>query len=312
MVTSRANRGTSRNAIAMSPTLSATLGPLSSAVDDDVRDLCVTSDGHVWKSDGRGFAPTGIHVDPREARRIGVGLVEMAGGRVDDARPLGDAALAGQVRVHVALPPVARDGAIVTFRFPRQVPVTTDDYLVDSEWDWGNLVNQSILITGATGSGKTTLLELLMARISSSERLLVIEDIPELASRHPHAVFLCTRAANAEGAGQVTMGSLVRESLRMSPDRIILGEVRGAEIIDLLLALTSGHPGMSSLHARTLGEVPERLIALGMISGCDPITIARLTTVAFDRIIHCERTESGVRLSTGVIRRVGDLLEVSR
>ena len=296
----------------MSPTLSSALGPLASAVDGDVRDLCVTGDGRVWRSDGRGFVTTDIIVDPREARRIGVGLVETAGGRVDDARPLGDAALAGQVRVHVVLPPVARDGAIVTLRFPRHIPVTTEDYLVDSEWDWEELVNQSILITGATGSGKTTLLELLMARIPTSERILVIEDIPEISARHPHAVSLCTRAANAEGAGHVTMSALVRESLRMSPDRIVLGEVRGAEVIDLLLALTAGHPGLSSLHARTLGEVPERLTALGMIAGCDPVTIARLSTVAFDRIIHCERTELGIRLSSGLLRRVGDVLEVSR
>lgn len=296
----------------MSPTLSTALGPLASAVDDDVRDLCVTGDGRVWRSDGRGFVETDISVDPREARRIGVGLVETAGGRVDDARPLGDAALAGQVRVHVVLPPVARDGAIVTFRFPRHNPVTTEDYLVDSEWDWGALVNQSILITGSTGSGKTTLLELLISRIATSERILVIEDIPEISSRHPHTVFLCTRATNAEGAGQVTMGALVRESLRMSPDRIVLGEVRGAEVIDLLMALTAGHPGLSSLHARTLSEVPERLTALGMIAGRDPVTIARLATVAFDRIIHCERTESGIQLSSGVLRRVGDVLEVSR
>lgn len=295
----------------MSPTLSSVLGPLASIVDDDVRDLCVTGDGRVWRSNGRGFVETDVIIDPREARRIGVGLVETAGGRVDDARPLGDAALAGQVRVHVVLPPVARDGALVTLRFPRHNPVTTADYVVDSNWDWGELVNQSILITGATGSGKTTLIELLISRIPNSERILVIEDLSEISSRHPHAAFLSTRAANAEGAGQVTMGALVRESLRMSPDRIVLGEVRGAEIIDLLVALTAGHSGLSSLHARTLDEVPERLTALGMIAGRDPATIARLATVAFDRIIHCERTESGIRLSSGILRRVGDALEVT-
>lgn len=296
----------------VSPTLSAALGPLASAVDDNVRDLCVTGDGRVWRSDGRGFVATDITVDPREARRIGAGLVDTAGGRVDDARPLGDAALAGQVRIHVALPPIARDGAIVTLRFPRRTPVATADYQVDAGWDWAELVDQSILITGATGSGKTTLLELLMARVPISERILVIEDIPEISPRHPHAVFLCSRGANAEGAGQVTMGALVRESLRMSPDRIVLGEVRGAEIVDLLLALTAGHPGLSSLHARSLEDVPERLTALGMVAGLAPATVARLAAVAFDRVIHCERTSTGIRLRTGVLRRVGKGLEVLR
>ena len=266
----------------------------------------------MWRSAGRGFVATDIIVDPREARRIGAGLVETAGGRVDDARPLGDAALAGEVRIHVALPPIARDGAILTLRFPRHNPVTAEDYAVDDDWDWGELVNQSILITGATGSGKTTLIEFLMARAPTSERIVVIEDIPEISPRHPHAVFLCTRAANAEGAGHVTMSALVRESLRMSPDRIVLGEVRGAEIVDLLVALTAGHLGLSSLHARSLGDVPERLTALGMVAGLAPETVARLAAVAFDRVIHCERTTNGSRLSSGVFRRVGDRLEVAR
>jgi pilus assembly protein CpaF len=296
----------------MSPTLNAFLGPLASAVDDNVRDLCVTGDGRVWQSTGHGFVATDIIVDPREARRIGVGLVETAGGRVDDARPLGDAALAGEVRIHVALPPIARDGAILTLRFPRHNPVTAEDYVVGDDWDWGELVDQSILITGSTGSGKTTLIEFLMARAPTSDRIVVIEDIPEISPRHPHAVFLCTRAANAEGAGEITTSSLVRESLRMSPDRIVLGEVRGAEIVDLLVALTAGHLGLSSLHARSLVDVPERLTALGMVAGLAPDTVARLAAVAFDRVIHCERIATGSRLSSGTFRRVGDRLEVTR
>ena len=296
----------------MSPTLSAMLGPIASAVDPSVRDLCVTGDGRVWRSAGHGFVPTDIVVDPREARRIGAGLVETAGGRVDDARPIGDAALAGEVRIHVVLPPIAREGAILTLRFPRHHPVTDENYTVDDDWDWGELVNQSVLITGATGSGKTTLIEFLLEHVPTTERIVVLEDIPEISSRHPHAVFLCTRAANAEGAGQVTMSSLVRESLRMSPDRIVLGEVRGAEIVDLLVALTAGHLGLSSLHARSLGDVPERLTALGMVAGLDQETVARLSVVAFDRVIHCERTATGSLLRSGVLRRVGDRLEMTR
>ena len=296
----------------MSPALTAALGPLASVLDDTVRDVCIAGDGRVWRGDGRRFSPTNLILDAREARRVGVGLVENAGGRIDDARPLGDAALAGELRIHVALPPVARDGALVTLRLPRHKPISVEDYRVDDDWNWDSLIDQSILITGATGSGKTTLLQYLLDRVPASERIVVIEDIPEVSLRHSHAVFLCTRAANAEGAGHIPMNALVRESLRMSPHRVVLGEVRGAEIVELFLTLTAGHRGLSSLHARSLDDVPERLIALGMVAGLTPETIARLAVVAFDRVIHCERTDSGIRLSSGVLRRVGDILEVSR
>ena len=168
----------------------------------------------------------------------------------------------------------------------------------------------SVLVAGATGSGKTTVTEILVERVPSHERIVVIEDIPELSVRHPHAVSMTTRPPNAERAGHVTMGELVREAMRMSPDRIVVGEVRGSEIIDLLLALTAGHRGFSTIHARSLDDIPERLMALGMIAGVSPSTVARLAAVAFSHVVLCERTPSGHRLRVGRLRRIGDDLVV--
>lgn len=296
----------------MSPSLLATLGPLARVVTDDIHDLCILGDGRVWCSSGSGFSSTDIVIDPREARRIGVGIIDHAGGRVDDARPIADAALAGEVRVHVALPPVARDGPIVTLRFPRRISVTRDDYLLEDNWSWGTLTDQSVLVTGATGSGKTTLLEVLISEIPATDHIVVMEDIPEIVARHPNTVSILTRPANAEGAGEITLRTLVREALRMSPDRLVLGEVRGPEILDLLMALTTGHRGLSSLHARSLDDVPERLIALGMVAGLAPETVAQLAVVAFDRVIHCDRTAGGIHLRTGIFRRTDSGLTVVR
>jgi pilus assembly protein CpaF len=200
----------------------------------------------------------------------------------------------------------------VTLRFPRRFAVTRDDYCVDSSWSWSELSGQSVLVTGATGSGKTTLLEVLISEIPPSDRIVVMEDIPEIVARHPNTVSLVTRPANAEGAGEITLRSLVRESLRMSPDRLVLGEVRGSEILDLLMALTTGHRGLSSLHARSLDDIPERMIALGMVAGMAPETVAQLAVVAFDRVIHCERTVDGISLQAGVFKRTGSSVEVVR
>ncbi len=294
----------------MSPTLIAALGPLASVIDDTVRDLCVTNDGRVWRGTSRGLAPTDLILEPREARRIGVGLIDATGGRVDDARPLGDSALAGSFRIHVALPPIARGGPALTLRLPQQNPVGLDAFRIDGAVRSADLANESLLITGATGSGKTTLLGAVMGTFPAHERIVVLEDIPEIDSRHPHVVHLATRDANAEGAGAIDLRALVRQSLRMSPDRIVIGEVRGAELVDVLLALTSGHRGLATLHARGLEDVPDRLTALGLVAGIDPPTVARLITAAFDLVAHCERTPDGFRVRVGRFERDGNDVRV--
>jgi pilus assembly protein CpaF len=283
------------------------LGPLALVVDDATRDLCVGGDGAVWVRDRGDFRATMLRLDPREARRVGVGLVELGGGRVDDAKPTGDSALAGSIRAHVVLPPIARDGALISLRFPRSTPIEPADYRGDAI-DWGALASESTLICGPTGSGKSTLVETLLALCPVGERIVVLEDIAELVARHPHTAHLTTRAANAESAGEVTLRQLVREALRMSPDRIVVGEVRGVEIVDLFLALTSGHRGFATVHADGLEHLPTRLIGLGRLAGLDPAATTELAVAAFTRVVACEHVDDGVRIRVGrFVARHGQL-----
>jgi pilus assembly protein CpaF len=149
---------------------------------------------------------------------------------------------------------------------------------------------QTLLVSGATGSGKTTLVGALMAYAGANERMVVLEDLAELSIDHPHVVSLECRAANLEGAGEITLARLVRESLRMKPSRLILGECRGAEIADLLLAFLTGHRGgATTIHAGSLEEIPARLDALGALAGLSERQLVSQALGAFDRVIHIER-----------------------
>lgn len=286
------------------------LGPLARVVSNDTRDLTVAGDGRAWVRSGSGFRPTDVVLDRREVRLVATGLIELGGGRLDDALPMGDAALAGRVRVHAVLPPIARDGPLVSLRFPREHPVSTADYVLPTSWDWRTLVSESVLVCGVTGSGKSTLVETVLGLCAPDERIVVVEDIRELSPQHPHAVFLSTRTPNAEGAGSVTLAQLVRESLRMSPDRIVVGEVRGAEIVDLLVAMTSGHRGLTTIHAGSLADVPARLLALGGIGGLTTETTSQLVRASFTRVVLCRSTPDGVTLSMGSFTETDGKLEV--
>ena len=296
----------------MSPTLLAALGPLAPLVVDGIRDIGVAGDGRVWRRTTGGFERTELTLTPRETRHIGVGLIELGGGRVDDAKPLGDSAIAGEVRAHLALPPIARVGPLLSLRFPRANPITERDIRQIGRWSWSDLRYESVLVVGATGSGKTSVAEMLLAHVPPTERIVVIEDIPEMTLRHPHAIALATRAPNTDGAGAVTMGSLVRESLRMSPDRLVIGEVRGREIVELLLALTAGHRGLATVHAQTLDDVPGRLCALGMVAGIDHSTVLRLASLAFTRVILCRREIDGFTADLAVVRPGSATFELDR
>ena len=171
----------------------------------------------------------------------------------------------------------------------------------------------AVLVAGGTGTGKTTLLGALLTTVAARERLVLIEDAAELVVAHPHVVRLVTRVANVEGAGTVGLRDLVRQALRMRPDRLVVGEFRGAEMIELLVAMNTGHEGAAAtLHANSAADVPARLVALGALAGLSPAAVASIAGSAVDVIIALRRRgEARVVDEIGVLERQGDELVVS-
>jgi pilus assembly protein CpaF len=164
---------------------------------------------------------------------------------------------------------------------------------------------ENLLVTGAAGSGKTTLLAALLSSAPEHERIVTIEDVAELRIRHPHHVRLESRQANLEGAGGIDLARLVREALRMRPDRLVVGECRGAEVRELLTALNTGHDGgAGTLHANGIDDVPARLEALGALAGLDDTAVARQVVSAIGVVIHVIRDGGGVRRVAGTARPV--------
>jgi pilus assembly protein CpaF len=170
----------------------------------------------------------------------------------------------------------------------------------------------AFLVTGGTGSGKTTLLSALLGLVEPGERILLCEDAAELAPVHPHVVRLLTRPANVEGAGRVALRDLVRQALRMRPDRLVVGEVRGSEVAELLAALNTGHEGgCGTLHANRPAEVPARLEALGAAAGLDRMAVHSQAAAALSVVVHVRRSPRGRRVEElGVVRREGDRMVV--
>ncbi|MCS6712149.1 TadA family conjugal transfer-associated ATPase [Brachybacterium sp. EF45031] len=284
------------------------LGPLQPLVVPGVTDVLVNPDGSVWVEDTSGLHPADCHLDADDARDLAVRLAVAAGRRLDDAQPCVDAQLPGGARLHAVLPPVSDGGAVISLRFPSGRRLDLADLcrsgMVDTSVE--PLLRAVItrraafLISGGTGTGKTTLLGAMLALAPATERLLVLEDSRELQIDHPHTVALQSRQANTEGRGAVPLAQLVREALRMRPDRIILGECRGAEVRELLQALNTGHEGgCATVHANSAGDVPARLEALGALGGLDAPTLAAQAVSALDVVLHLER-RGGLRRLTQV------------
>lgn len=298
-------------------------GPLSGVVADPcVTDVVVTCDGDVWIDRGAGMQRVSIPIPLSPAailREFAVRLCAQLGCRLDEASPIADAAAADGTRVHAVIAPIVEYGASISIRLPDRAASHLDELIEGGlcpVW-WGDLLHRmvarkaSMLIAGATGSGKTTLLKALLQECASNERLVTVEEVRELgAVRHPHLVSLITRVPNVEGAGAVSLTQLVRATLRMRPDRIVVGECRGEEIADLLRALNSGHSGgMTTLHANGVQQVPSRLMMLGLLAGLDPTATAMLAAHAFDVIIFVERYGSQRYISQiGALKTVDDTL----
>jgi pilus assembly protein CpaF len=275
--------------------------------DVSVTDIFVNGPGAVWIDRGSGLEVcAGMSMVEAEIRELAVRLMSLGGRHVDEATPCVDARLHGGIRVHAILPPVSPIGTLLSIRIPRVGGFTLDalgeaGFFADGDQQRvESLVARraNLLITGAGGSGKTTLLGALLASANPTERIIAIEDVAELWVDHPHFVCLETRQANLEGVGLIDLARLLREALRMRPDRLVLGECRGAEVRELLQALNTGHDGgAGTLHANSLADVPARLEALGALAGMSDTAVARQAASAIGAVLHVERTAHGRRLA---------------
>ena len=301
---------------ALSRAARRSFGGLLPLLDDpELRDLVVqVRDGaaRLWLDrSGALHEVLDWEADPEAVHRLATGLIAAGGRHLDELHPCADGRVGDGIRVHAVLPPIAVGGAAVSIRLPRISPPRFEE-LVDGGLCTASTAlflrrligdRRNVLITGGTGSGKTTVLAALLDLAPPHERILTIEDVAELRLRHRHAVSLETRQASAEGIGEISIDRLLREALRMRPDRIVLGECRGAEISTLLAALNTGHDGgAGTLHASRLEEVPARLESLGALAGWGPEALARQAVTALHAIVHVERAARGPR-----VRAIGAL-----
>lgn len=284
-------------------------GPLEAQLTDpDVTDVLVNGDGRVWVDRGEGLVEVGRPLPAAHLRPLATRLAGLARRRLDDAQPWVDGLLPGGVRLHAMLPPLAEGGAHISLRIPRHQPVgcaglealgAVGPELADL---LARLVRAkvSFVVIGGTGAGKTTVLGALLAECAAHERLVVVEDVRELDPAHPHVVRLQGRGANVEGVGAVTLVDLVRQSLRMRPDRLVVGEVRGAEVREMLAALNTGHDGgASTLHANSPADVPARLEALGALAGLGRAALHAQLRGALSAVVQVSRLGPR-RLVTGI------------
>ncbi len=279
-------------------------GPLEPLLRDPaVTDVLVNGPAEVWVDAGSGLARANVRFSGEPAvRRLAQRLAAAAGRRLDDAAPYADARLPGGVRLHAVLPPIAPDGTCLSLRLPSRRAFTLDELVgagtvppVGAALLSGLVAKRAaFLITGGTGTGKTTLLSSALSMVDPGERLVLVEDSAELAPAHPHVVRLEARPPNVEGAGGVTLHDLVRQALRMRPDRLVVGEVRGSEVVALLAALNTGHEGgCGTLHANAAADVPARLEALACAAGLSRDAVHSQLAAALDVVIHLAREPGG-------------------
>ena len=294
------------------------LGPLEPLLaDDSISDILVNTHEHVFIERGGELEPTNVRfADEAHLLRIINKIVAAVGRRVDESHPMADARLADGSRVNVAVAPIAVDGPLMSIRKFSKNPFTLDK-LVEfeaapdavAEFLWAACkAKVTILISGGTGSGKTTLLNAMSQAISHKERLITIEDAAELQLQQPHVARMETRPPNIEGNGEIRQRELVKNALRMRPDRVILGEVRGEEAFDMLQAMNTGHEGsLATLHANTPRDAITRLeqmVGMGDMK-ISPEGVAGQIAAAIGLIVQAQRLSDGQRKITSVTEVTG-------
>ena len=293
-------------------------GPLERLLSDtSVSEIMVNGSHEIWIERHGLLAPTPLtFTDDSHLRRIITKMVGQVGRRIDESSPLVDARLPDGSRVNAIIPPLSLSGPLLTIRKFRQ-----DRFDIEELVHLGTLSNESadflsrcieaelnILVSGGTGSGKTTLLNALSGAVPDSDRIVTIEDAAELRLAQRHVLRLESRPKNIEGEGEITIRDLVRNALRMRPDRIIVGEVRGAEALDMLQAMNTGHEGsLSTVHANSPRDALNRLETMVLMAGYElPLrAIRQHVSAALDLIVHLDRLDDGSR-------RVVEISEVQR
>ncbi len=286
-------------------------GPLDVLLNQPgVTDVLVNGPESVWMDAGDGLQQSAVRFSSEEAvRRLAQRLAVSAGRRLDDATPFVDARLASGVRLHAILPPVSPHGTCISLRIPRRRVFTLTELVergtlpqAGAAWLRALIDHRcAVLISGGTGTGKTTLLSALLSIVNPADRILIVEDSGELDPAHPHVVRLEARPANVEGRGHISLRDLVRQALRMRPDRLVVGEVRGAEVVDLLAALNTGHEGgCGTVHANSAADVPARLEALALAAGMNREALHSQVAAGLDAVVHIDRDRDGVRRISGI------------
>ncbi|UOQ90592.1 CpaF family protein [Agromyces endophyticus] len=283
-------------------------GPLEALLDDEsVTEIMVNRFDQIYvERNGRLFESHSRFSSEAHLRRVIERIVSRVGRRIDEASPLVDARLEDGSRVNAVIPPLAVDGSSLTIRKFSKTPYTVDDLVrfetinreIATVLDASVRAKLNILVSGGTGTGKTTLLNVLSAFIPNNERIITIEDAVELQLQQEHVVRLESRPANIEGRGEITIRDLVRNSLRMRPDRIVVGEVRGGESLDMLQAMNTGHEGsISTIHANSPRDALARLETLVLMAGMDlPLrAIREQIASAIDVIVQIGRLRDGTR-----------------
>jgi len=270
-----------------------------------VTDVLVNGADRVYLDRGAGLELTTVRFPDDEAvRRLAQRLAAVGGRRLDDATPHVDLRLADGTRFHAVLAPVARPGTLISLRVPRPRGFTLEELEAAGFMtaDGAELLRAvvsaraSFLVSGGTGTGKTTLLATLLSLVPPEERVVLVEDAGELHPDHPHVVGLESRPPNIEGAGAIDLRTLLRQALRMRPDRLVVGEVRGGEVVELLAALNTGHEGgCGTLHANSGLDVPARVEALALAAGLGRAAAHSQLASAVDVVLHLARAPDGTR-----------------
>lgn len=289
------------------------LGPLQALMDDDsINDIMVNGPNHVYiERDGLLEKSNVFFVDEIQLQTIAKRIASSVGRRLDDSSPMCDARLPDGSRVNMVLPPIALDGTSISIRKFKKQKIKLTDLVA-----FGSMTNEmakvlmvaahcrlNIIVSGGTGSGKTTLLNCLAEFISDKERIITIEDAAELSLPKEHVQRMETRKANIEGAGAIDQQILLINALRMRPDRIIIGECRGAEALEMLQAMNTGHDGsMTTLHANTPRDAISRIESMVMMGNANLplVAIKKNIVAAIDLIVQIKRFHDGSRKVTHI------------